>query len=243
MKNNSKLSIKEIILIIRNESVNLNPNSRIIKEYKDYLPNILNPYLKEIYICLILGDASLRINKNKDAGLIRFEWGDVNKEYAFYVYNTLGDYCLNPPRKQERLNKNGNLVVTWCFQTVTHPAFLFLYDLFILKDIKTIKKEALEKELTAVSLAFWYIDDGYSIKNRYSLELHTQSFTSTEVENLCEILRNNFKLVCWLKYSKKIPIILISGQSFQAFFHLVKPHIHLSIRRKFPKLSDVNWDE
>jgi hypothetical protein len=61
----------------------MKPNNLKLKQYKASLLN-LKEFQKESIIGLLLGDASLqKIGKHFR---LRFEWGDVNKEYAFHVY-------------------------------------------------------------------------------------------------------------------------------------------------------------
>jgi hypothetical protein len=77
-------------------------------------------------------------------------------------------------------------------------------------------------------------DGGQQDYRSYGLQLHTQGFTPSEVEALCDILANQFDLDCWMKFNKQKPIIAISGKSYITFFGLVKEHIHESMRYKFP---------
>lgn len=56
---------------------------------------------------------------------------DLNKDYAFSVFEEFKPYILTPPRRQERINVVGNLNVTWCFQTIVHPDLDFLGYLFL----------------------------------------------------------------------------------------------------------------
>ena len=82
------------------------------------------------------------------------------------------------------------------------------------------------------------MDDGGQQDYRgYGLQLHTQGFTVDEVQSLCVLLRDKFGLDCWLKFNKGKPIIAISGHSYTVFLGLVGPHIHESMRYKFPSGS------
>lgn len=118
-------------------------------------------------------------------------------DYAFHVWHMLYPYCLGLPRRQVRVNTAGNTVVTWCFQTVTHPAFLFLHDLFIISNSKYIVAEVLLDAITPVSLAYWFMDDGgRQDYTGYGLQLHTQGFNEEEVLALCNILTVKFNLLC-----------------------------------------------
>jgi LAGLIDADG DNA endonuclease family len=234
--------LRDLIINKRNNGKVVGPNSKLMKDFRNSLPVELSLCVRAMLVGLMLGDISIQINPAGTAARLKFEWGDVNKEYAYYVYSLLQEYCLEIPRRQVRINAKGNIVVTWCFQTVTHPAFIFLHQLFIVNGIKCILPDILIHEITPVSLAFWFMDDGGSHTSRYGLQLHTQGFLTHEVESLCTILRNRFDLDCWVKISKGKPTIVISGHSYDKFFGLVKEYIHVSMRRKFPKLSKTTWN-
>lgn len=227
--------LRTYILKRQMQGMKVSPNSHVMRDYKALLPATLTPFVTAMLVGLMLGDVSLKWNKTLTGASIQFESGDKHVAYAFYVWHLLFPYCLGLPRRQARLNENGNTVVTWCFQTVTHPAFLFLHNLFIVKGTKHILPELLIHAITPVSLAFWFMDDGGQQDYvGYGLQLHTQGFTVTEVESLCAILQDKFGLDCWVKSNKRKPIIAISGHSYALFLSIVGPHIHESMRFKFP---------
>ena len=232
------------LLILRSRFLGspVSPNSKVMRQYKELLPIVLSCFQQARLIGLMLGDVSLKFNKSLTRASVQFEWGNKNIDYAFYVWDILYPYCLEVPRRQVRVNANGNEVVTWCFQTVTHPAFLFLHTLFIVNGVKHILPEVLCDLITPVSLAFWFMDDGGQQDYRsYGLQFHTQGFTPSEVQALCGILTNKFGLDCWMKFNKHKPIIAISGKSYITFFDLVKEYIHESMRYKFPTGSRTVW--
>ena len=222
----------------------VSPNSKEVKAYKAALPP-LTPQLLAVAVGLMLGDVSLQANKAKTAYRIKFEWGDVHKDYAFHIYALFEMYCLSVPRKQVRVNRLGHEVTTWCFQTVMHPAFEVLAHLFISsgeagssKGKKVIDASVLSDRITPVSLAYWFMDDGGLLSyrpNRYGIQLHTQGFTTSEVESLVKVLHDKFGLKCWTKLNKGKRTIAISGHSYATFFNLVKPFIHTSMMHKLPQ--------
>ena len=220
----------------------VSPNSKIMWQYKQSLP-MLTPYQQQACTGLMLGDVSLVPNKAGTSHSIKFEWGDINYGYAKHVFSLLELFCLTPLRKQTRINANGNAVVTWCFQTVSVPAFNFLADLFIVDGKKVINTTLLAPYLTDVALAYWFMDDGSvsSTPDRYGLSLHTQGFTPTEVDALIDLLVTKFGLDCWRRTNKGLPMITISGHSYAVFFALVSPYIHESMRRKFPTGNRTVW--
>lgn len=231
------LDLRQIVLNKIAKEGKISPNSQEIKFYKEALPP-LSPFLKEVSIGLMLGDVSLQYNNKNTGSRIKFEWGDINRLYAFHVYDLFKMYCLSKPRKQVRVNRLGHDVTTWCFQTVTHSAFNVLADLFIVKGKKVIIGPALSKAFTPVSLAFWFMDDGGLVSyspNRYAIQLHTQGFSHGEVIYLVEMLKDKYGLDCWCKPNKGLWTIAISGHSYSIFLDLVKPYIHESMKHKLPK--------
>jgi len=72
---------------------------------------------------LILGDVSIQSQNKGKTYRLKFEWSDINKDYAFHVYDLFKEWILTEPKAQTRINSNGNEVVTWRFQTFSHEAF------------------------------------------------------------------------------------------------------------------------
>jgi hypothetical protein len=162
---------------------------------------------------LLIGDVSIIRNSNWSKALshkLKFEWGDIHFTYAKSVYHSLElSKGLTSPREQIRTNINNVTTCTWCFQTVTVPAFNILAEAFMAQNNSTNKTPlAIVSELmTPVSLAYWYMDDGHCAnRGREGLYLNTQGFTEEEVFGLCNILRSKFDLDCWLPRSVRGPL-------------------------------------
>ena len=226
----------------------VSPNSKLMWDYKNSLPN-LDKFQQAICVGLLLGDVSIASNQSKTnlAHKLKFEWGGTHHEYALSVYDSLRIYCLSAPRTQKRINVNDQTVTSWCFQTVTVPVFNNLGEAFLdySNNRKTLNLSLLDELLTAVSLAYRYIDDGHcGDPGRYGLYVNTQAFTEEEVQALCRILINKFDIDCWSakkKSKQDRPYIVISGHSYNTFFSCVELYIHPSIRYKFPKGRRTQW--
>jgi hypothetical protein len=149
--------------------------------------------------------------------------------------NYFSEWILTSPRKVERINKNGNNVITWAFQTFTHEVFDSLATIFIRDKKKFIIQNLIINHLTPRGLAYWFMDDGGRLAyDNYSrgLVLNTHSFTKEEVESLALQLNIQFNLKCWMKVNKNKYIIVISGDSYQLFKNLVNPYIVSSMQYK-----------
>lgn len=193
----------------------------------------------EASIGLMLGDASLQTQNKGKTYRMKFEWGDKNKLYAEHVYNLFNEWVLSPIHKKSRININGNTVVTWGFQTISHSAFNPLKDLFLIKNHKGIINNLIKDHLSEIGLAYWFMDDGGKLdynkntKNK-SLVLNTHSFTSKEVEIMSTELSVKFNLNTSIGLNKNKNIIIISSESYQRFINLTYEFIIPSMRYKLP---------
>ena len=220
--------------------IGLSPNSKLIKEYKKQLTS-LNTIQWEASIGLMLGDASLQTQNKGKTYRMKFEWGDKSKPYLLHVYNLFDEWTLSNPHKKARVNSNGNLVINWGFQTISHEAFNPLANLFLNNSKKGIKNSLILDHLTDRGLAYWFMDDGCKLdynknsKNK-SVVLNTQSFTDQEVEKMSKELMAKFNFECELRTNKSKKVIVISNNSYPLFYELVSPHIIPEMKYKLPQL-------
>lgn len=201
----------------------LNPNSIVIKEYKKNQKSLTYSQF-EIGIGLILGDASLQTQNKGKSYRLKFEYKNIN-----YIKD------ISPPHKKTRINSNGNKVITWGIQTLSHPSFNCFADIFIKDNKKSIPKGLIEKHQTPIGLTYWFMDDGgkqdYTNRSK-GIVFNTHSFTNSEVNNLAIGQNDKFKLKTWTKINKNKSVIVISSKSFNSFYKLINPYIINSMRYK-----------
>ena len=116
--------------IKKEQLIGISPNSNLFKQYKASLIS-LSQIQFEASIGLILGDASLNTGNNGKTYRLKFEWSDKHKPYIDYVFNIFDEWIISFPHKKERISPNGNLVINWGFQTISHEAFNPLADIFL----------------------------------------------------------------------------------------------------------------
>jgi hypothetical protein len=228
----TNINIKKKLLI------KAGPNSKLVRDYKNSLTN-LNSKQSEASIGLMLGDASLQTQNGGKSYRLKFEWGEKNKAYLDHVYNLFDDWVLSSPHRKERINSNGNLVVNWGFQTISHKAFNYLQELFLSNNKKGISKSLVKNYLTPIGLAYWFMDDGGKLdynknsKNK-SVVLNTHSFSDLEVEDMANDLSNKFNFSCDIRSNKGKKIIIINSISYTIFIDLIDPYIIPEMRNKLP---------
>jgi len=245
------------MLINKSQVIGLNPNSKLLKAYKDSLIS-LSAIQLEVAIGLMLGDASLQSQKNGKTFRLKFEWSDKNKAYVDHVYTVFDQWVLSSPHKKIRKSPAGNTVVNWGFQTISHVAFIRLANLFFLsykeeegdlsnndsyKTVSTFKKsiakDLIKNFLSPRGLAYWFMDDGGKLdynknsKNK-SIVLNTHSFTDIEVSNMCKDLSNKFGFLCEVRSNKGKKIIVIHSSSYVKFRKLVDPYLIPEMIYKLP---------
>jgi len=223
---------------INKPSAGTAPNSHILKEYKKTITSLSQEQI-EAAIGLILGDVHLHKHKNEINYRLKFEQGDKHKLYVDHLYELFKPWVLSEPRKVTRLNKNGNIVVTWQFQTFSHDVFTELANIFIKNNKKYVPKGLIENQLTPRGLAYWFSDDGgkldytYQSKNK-GIVFNTQGFTEENVNQICLELSSKFNLNCSVKHNKNKPIITISSNSGEILIDLMDPYLIPSIKSKLP---------
>ena len=218
--------------------IGLSPNSKLMKDYKNSLTS-LSQIQKEASIGLMLGDASLQTQNNGKTFRLKFEWGDRQKAYVDHVYSLYDEWVLSDPHKKTRISPKGNTVINWGFQTISHEAFNFLAELFLVEKKKTVSQNLIRDHLTARGLAYWFMDDGGKLdynKNSKSksLVLNTQSFLSEEVENMAAELSIKFNLQCEVRSNKGKKVIVIKSMSYNNFLELTEHFIIKEMKYKLP---------
>jgi intein-encoded DNA endonuclease-like protein len=74
--------------------MNFSPNSKALHELKAKLVGLTHVQF-EAAIGLILGDASIQSQNKGRTYRLKFEWGDINKDYAFHVHDLLKEWILS----------------------------------------------------------------------------------------------------------------------------------------------------
>ena len=117
-------------------------------------------------------------------------------EYIYFLYGLFKIYTLTPPKSTNRKPdiRTGKIYNSFIFKTRMLPCFNYLWDLFYIEKVKTVPLNISEL-LTEVGLAFWIMDDG-GLGSNGTLNLHTDSYTLTEVDLLLEVLKCNFDINC-----------------------------------------------
>lgn len=180
---------------------------------------------KSIIIGTVLGDGSLSETFSKNNLRLQIEHCNAQKEYVFWKYEMLKNLILTPPiyKIQHR---------SWAFRTISHPELSEIGRIFY-KDYRKILPENLEKILTPIGLAVWFMDDGVRYQKYGTYTVNTQCYTVEEMHQMREILSRKFGIIQTSLHSDHNGWRLyIQKESSERFKRIVKPFILPSMAYK-----------
>ena len=200
-------------------------------------------YTKEQYEILygtLLGDSSLQFfSKKSKTPAFTCCHSQAQKEYSFLLSEKLNGVCKKRDRYDKRTNKT---YISYDVRTKTNQRLLPIYNELYKTGTKQVTREYAEK-LTARSIAFWFMDDGY--KHDETFILCTDSFNVESCDILCETIFKKFGITFRkLKHGNNYRLRLIydDGGIFPNLH--VKQTKHSHIRgwlMVFIRSCDHNW--
>jgi len=183
---------------------------------------VLTQRQKDILIGTLLGDAHLEQNGKHTR--LRVDHYDKHKAYVFWLAHEFAPFSLLPRQIVEKDKRNGKIYSRWHFSTKSLPVFDEFRALFYKGRRKTVSK-ALVKLMTPLSLAIWYMDDGFRRRDSKGFYLCTSSFSEEEQRILQYILQVKFALVTRIHHQHDLGRIFIPSAYADRFNQLVKPYI------------------
>lgn len=209
-------------------------NSKKIEAYKRTLR--LTQKQKEILVGLILGDGHLETQNNGRTYRLKLEHCREQKEYFDWLYENFKEWINKVPqiRKRSSLGKN---IETYCFSTYSSGVLRFYGQQFYPNGKKVIPK-IIEKIITPLSLAVWFMDDG-SIKSREhkTFLIHTHGYSKNDLELMKKVLEKKFGIKVGLQKQYTKWRLYIYSESAEKFADLISPYLLPSMQYK---LGNIN---
>src|SRR3989344_5591215 len=165
--------------------------SIVIENYKTTLS--LTQRQKEILIGTILGDGHLEKLYTPELSRLKVEHSYKQKDYVDWLYEEFKNWVRTKPK--QKIKKVWDKIHTnYGFCTYGHRLLGNFQSEFYL-DRKKIIPSNLLQNITPLSLAVWFMDDGSIKSNKHKgIFLNTQSFNEKDVKILQSILENKFGL-------------------------------------------------
>lgn len=184
-----------------------------------------------IIIGLILGDGGLEKNGNNVR--LKVEHGFNQKKYLMWLYGELKNIISCQPRiVSSRSSKSGKIYSRWHFSTLSLECLNSYYYKFYKNTRKVVPDDIYKILISPLSLAVWYMDDGYKRNDCNALRISTDSFNYNEQIKLIRCLKSKFNIKCKLHKKASTWNIYIPVKSSYSFCSLIKPCIIPSMRYK-----------
>jgi hypothetical protein len=122
-------------------------------------------------------------------------------------------------------------------QSQSSPFFGKLRKLFYAETGKRkIDKEIGKILKSNLTLAVWYMDDGYYYKRDKSAHLYLPALSEIEINNLLKALENNYQLKpkWYCRPDRKSCQLTFTGEQKDLLFKLIRPHIIPYFNYKLP---------
>jgi hypothetical protein len=183
---------------------------------------------KEIVFGTLLGDGYLRPtngNAKNCSYALSCCHGEKQLEYLKWKFSEFSDFVTT---KEFRINTRqfqGN-APTYAFSTVSHPFLNEAHNICYWNNgKKDISPQWLE-QLTPLSIAVWYMDDG-SLNTRYhTIVLCTNSFSQMGQQLAIDYFRDQFDIQAVLEPRRNNQtVIRINASQSRKFMDLVSPHV------------------
>src|SRR3990167_3855972 len=162
-------------------------NTKAIREIKNGL--LLTKRQQEIIADTLLGDGHLETQDGGKTYRLKIEHCDAQSEYLAWLYQEFKSWIPSEPYTKV---KNGKVYVG--VRTYSHKSLQTFGKIFYRQGKKIIPK-VIEKLLTPLSLAVWFMDDGSlkSVKHR-TYVIHTLGYSRDELEKIQKVLTEKFDL-------------------------------------------------
>jgi hypothetical protein len=179
---------------------------------------------KAIILGTLLGDGCLE--RNGTYVRLRLEHSIVQKPYLLWKYEKLKNVITGSLMEIHAFHKKNK-----CFYdslriyTFSNQEFEIYWNSFYSNNKKVIPSNISELLTDPLSLAVWFMDDGYKRNDCNAFRLNTDSFDRAEQLILSNILRDNFGIENKLHKKGKYWNIYIPQRFSQKFVDIVKPYI------------------
>ncbi len=179
---------------------------------------------RKILIGKLLGDGCLEHNGKYSR--LKIDHFLKQKEYVHWLYKMFDPLTAGKPYRIEFFDKRSNKIYYHCrFATKSLPLFERWREIFYRNKKKIIPKDVINLLKSPLSLAVWYMDDGYRRKDCRGSYLCTSAYTPQEQKLLQQVLLKNFRLETKIHYAAGQARIYIPAKSSDTFCQQITKYI------------------
>lgn len=186
---------------------------------------------------MLLGDAYLQPTGSNNARL-RLEHSLKQQAYVNWKYEELISLFPSEPALLERIHPESRRMYQYLrLQSYASPVFGMLRRKFYDAEGKKILPLELEEILaSSLTIAVWYMDDGYYDKRDKSAHIYLQAFATQEITRLINAFGEIYGIECkaYCRPDRNACQLNFRNSNKDALVSLVKPHLIESMRYKIP---------
>ncbi len=176
---------------------------------------------QDILIGTLLGDGCLEVNGSNVR--LKIDHSLNQKQLTEWIFNEFMVFCSKKPYLLKQYDNRTNKIYShYRFSTLSKPVFNNFYSTFYPKKKKIVPKDIKKLLVSPLSLAVWYMDDGFRRRDCNSLYLCTSAYTKKEHILLLETLKMNFNIDAKVHFAAGNARIYIPASSARQFCALVK---------------------
>lgn len=192
----------------------------------------MNKRQKAILVGMILGDAYLQ-KTGKNNARIRLEHSRKQETYLIWKAQQFPEFFQGKPTRLMRQNLTFGKTYYYSRWQSYAAAEIGKYHKLFYQNGKKIIPENLHIQLVnPLSLAVWYMDDGYLYKRDKIAYIYLPNYSQVEVHILLEVLRLNFGLQPIAKDKTKGKVLVFSVVDTCKLLSVISDHIIPSMSYK-----------
>lgn len=185
---------------------------------------------KAIIVGKVLGDGCLE--KNGLHVRLKIEQADKQKDYVFWLYQEMQPFVGRSPLAVFHSGIDRQEIKRWRFATLSLEIFDFYQALFYQNHKKIIPNQIISFLKDPLTLAIWYMDDGYLRTDHSGAYLCTSSFTIAEHQLLQTALKINFSIETNIHFARGYARLHIPSRSKLRFMEIIRPYVLPCLRYK-----------
>jgi len=202
--------------------------------------SFLSDQCKEIILGSLLGDGSLKLEKPYKNARFSFRHSIRQKEYFFWKVEQLKEISSRSCWWKQQKNSLGREMLR--YQSLALPALTEIYKLTHKKNKLIIRRKWLN-QMSSLSLAVWWLDDGSIISNGRKGVFCTDNFSYKEQKILARYLKVVWKINVHIGKIKRIRnrkeieyyrLWLRSSEELKKFLRIILPF--MQVKEMLPKV-------
>ena len=187
-----------------------------------------------VLIGTLLGDAYIQPVGKRNARL-RLEHSIHQKDYIFWKWEVFKNYMQSRPKLIKRYNPRWKKWYSYyrC-QSHSSPIFAKYRRLFYEDNRKRIPQNIKTLLKAPLTLAVWFMDDGYFYKRNKHIFIYLPKYKFEEIELLRRALKENFGLQAKYKEKKKGAerYLWFDKTESEKLLRIIEPHLLPSFKSK-----------